>query len=136
MGDNGKIIFGNNFTATTSLKITSYYYIEFKENVLCGWNCIFTDTDFHQLSLVGSDIKPKSFDKIVIGNDNWIAFNNIVLKGAKLGSYNIVSSNSILNKNYADVHYCLFAGQPAQVKKNGIYRDRLNDKIDYHYENI
>lgn len=136
IGKTGNVIIGNNFCATSSLKLTSYHYIEFKENVLCGWNCLFSDTDFHQLSLVDSNIKPKSYDKIIIGNGNWFAFNNIILKGAITGSYNVISSNSILNKNYADKDYCLLAGQPAQIKKKGIYRNRLNDKIDYNDENI
>ena len=36
IGDRGIVIFGNNFIATVSLRLTSHHRIEFKENVLMG----------------------------------------------------------------------------------------------------
>lgn len=53
------------------------------------------------------------------------------MKGTILGDNNVIAGNSLLNKDYHDYNYCLFAGQPAVVKKKGIYRDNLNDKINY-----
>lgn len=131
IGLKGKVTFGDNFSATSSFKLTSYHNIEFKENVLCGWNCLFMDTDFHQLTIEGSNVKPKAFDNIVIGKDCWFALNNTIMKGTKTGDYTVIAGNSLLNKDYSAYNHCLLAGTPASVKKEGIYRNRLNDKIDY-----
>ena len=132
VGDKGVLIFGQHFTATTTLKIVSYCHIEFKDNVLCGWDCLFSDTDFHQLTLINSSDKPKAFKSIVIGNNNWFALKCIIMKGVILADNNVIAAHSLLNRDYSDHSYCLFAGVPAQIKRNGIYRDPMNDKIFYH----
>lgn len=131
IGRKGNFIVGNHFSATASLKLISYHYIEFKENVLVGWDCLFMDTDFHQLSIKGSMNKPKAFDKIIIGNNCWFALKSIVAKGTILSDYNVVAANSLLNRNYGEAQYCLLAGQPACIKKTNVYRDSQNDKIIY-----
>ncbi len=131
VGEKGKVVFGNNFTSTASFRLASYYNIEFKDNVLCGWNCMFIDTDFHKLTMTDSNNYPKAFDKIAIGNDCWFALNNTIMKGTKIGDYTVVAGNSLLNKDYSKYDHCLLAGSPAIVKKTGIYRDRFNDKINY-----
>ena len=46
-GNTGMIEFGNNFRATTTVRIISYDKITFGKNCLIGWDCLFTDTDFH-----------------------------------------------------------------------------------------
>ncbi len=131
IGKTGNVVFGKNFCSTSSLKLASYSNIVFKDNVLCGWNCMFIDTDFHKLTLVDNTNNPKAYDNIVIGNNCWFALNNTIMKGTILGDNNVIAGNSLLNKDYHDYNYCLFAGQPAVVKKKGIYRDNLNDKINY-----
>ena len=128
IGPKASVIFGSNFHSTTSLKLASYYNIEFKDNVLCGWNCLFMDTDFHQLSRLHSTNNTKlPYNKILIGHDCWFAMNTTILKGTILADHTIIASNSLLNKDYSNYSYCLLAGQPATVKKQGIYRDSCND---------
>lgn len=129
VGPLGLLVFGKSFSATTSLKLVCYHYIVFEENVLCGWNCLFTDTDFHKLTIIGGGYT-KPYDKIYIGADCWFAMNNIVMKGAILGDHCVVASNSLLNKDYSFHSYCLLAGQPAKVVKTGIYRNKDDDQID------
>lgn len=131
IGEKGNLLLGNNFNATTSLKITSYHHIEFKDNVLVGWECIFMDTDFHQLTFTNNNTKPKAFDKILIGENCWFSLKCITMKGTILAANNVVSANSFLNKDYGNAQYCLFAGQPAVLKKNNIFRNPQNDKIIY-----
>lgn len=131
IGSKATLIFGNNFQATVALKLVSYHHIKFNDNVLCGWNCIFMDTDFHQLTILNSSIKPKSYDKIIIGENCWFAFNNTVMKGTMVGANSVIAGNSILNKDYSNYNYCLLAGQPAICKRENIYRNYLNDHIDY-----
>jgi acetyltransferase-like isoleucine patch superfamily enzyme len=119
-GDTGKLVFGDNFCSTASLKIACYKEIVFGENVLCGWNCIFMDTDFHEISSL-YNTPQCSIKEILIGDNCWFALNNTVMKGTILPSNSIIASNSLLNKDYSqEGKYCLFAGQPAIVKKRGI----------------
>lgn len=126
----GELIFGVNFIATTSIKIASYCSVSFGNNVLCGWNCTVTDTDFHQLvTLNGGNIK--AFGTICIGDDAWLGMNTIILKNTSLPSKCVVASNSLLNKKYDIPEFSLLAGQPAVLKKNGVYKDVRNDKINY-----
>lgn len=126
----GNCFFGSNFIATTSIKIASYCSVSFGSNVLCGWNCIITDTDFHQLATL-SGKKVKAFAPITIGNDAWLGMNTVVLKNTVLPSKCVVASNSLLNKKYDVPELSLLAGQPAAFKKEGVYRDVRNDKINY-----
>lgn len=135
IGSHGYLAFGNNFAATTSLKIISYHHIEFKNNNLCGWDCLFLDTDFHQLTPLNSTEKPpKAYSPIIIGENNWFALKCTVLKGTRLADNNIIAAYSLLNRDYSENSYCLLAGSPAKIKKTGIYRNPLKDKILYHDE--
>lgn len=131
IGPKGNVIIGNNFVATASLKLTSYYHIEFKENVLCGWDCLFLDTDFHQLTTIKTPQLPKPYGKISIGDNCWFSLKCTIMKGTNLAENNVVAANSLLNKDYANITYCLLAGQPAKVKKKDIYLNPLNDKINF-----
>lgn len=131
IGEKGELIIGDSFSATTSLKLVAYHSIEFKKNVLCGWDCLFMDTDFHQITFTDSNSLPKAYDKISIGENCWFALKCTVMKGTVLANNNIIAANSLLNKDYLDTSYCLLAGQPATIKKRNIYRNPLNDKIIY-----
>lgn len=132
IGSHGSLILGRNFIATTSLKVVSYHHIEFKDNTLCGWECLFLDTDFHQpTSLKSENIDSKAYAPIIIGDNNWFALKCTILKGTILSSNNIIAAHSLLNKDYSENSYCLLAGSPAKIKKTGIYRNPLNDKISY-----
>lgn len=136
VGPKAKVIFGDHFYATSSLKLASYYHIEFNNNVLCGWNCLFADTDFHKLTTLNqTNNTSKPYDKIAIGNNCWFAMNNTILKGTVLSDHTIIGSQSLLNKDYSDYGYCMLAGQPATLKKRGIYLDRENDHINYYLDN-
>lgn len=130
IGPLGYLTFGKSFSATASLKVICYYHIIFAENVLCGWNCLFTDTDFHKLTIINNGYA-KAYDKIQIGADCWFAMNNVVMKGTILDDHCVIASNSLLNKDYSSHSYCLLAGLPAKVLKTGIYRNKEDDKIDW-----
>lgn len=131
IGSSGNLIIGDRFNATASFKLASYHHIEFKENVLIGWDCLFMDTDFHQLTVKGNVSKSKPFGKIIIGSNCWFALKAVVTKGTILADNNVVAANSLLNKDYGEAQYCLFAGQPANIKKTNVYRNPQNDRFEY-----
>ena len=130
IGKTGIVSFGKDFTATAAFKLASYYNIEFKDNVLVGWENTFIDTDFHQLkSIVGENLK--SYASIRIGCNNWFAFKSIILKGTETADHCIVGANSLLNKKYEIPKYSLLGGNPAKLLKTGIIRKQGDDIIKY-----
>lgn len=131
VGNKGNLIIGSNFNASTTLKLVCWHSIQFEDDVLCGWDCLFMDTDFHQLSYTDSTSKPKAIAPIHIGKNCWFALKCTVMKGTVLADNNVIAASSLLNKDYSDASYCLLAGQPAMIKKRNIYRNPLADKVEY-----
>jgi acetyltransferase-like isoleucine patch superfamily enzyme len=132
--EKGCLDIGDNFCATTSLKLTTSCHITFRNNVLLGWNVLLTDNDWHKLTFIddnaGQNYKP--YLPIEIGANCWIGFDTKILKGACIPDNCVIGANSLLNKKYDCPEYSLLAGQPATVKKSNVYRDRNNDIIDYN----
>ena len=130
VGETGHIVFGKKFVATNSLKIASYDNVVFGDDVLCGWECTFVDTDFHQLQS-DKGLVPKSFGSIIVGSHCWFAFKNTVMKNTVIPSDCVIASNSLLNKKYDVPGKSLLAGVPAKLVKTGVYLDTKNDIIKY-----
>lgn len=132
----GLLEFGNNFFASAELKIACYNTIKFGDNVLIGWECLFMDTDFHQLSTTDNK-HIKAFAPIIIGSNCWFACRNTVMKGSITPSWCVFGSNSLLNSDYSkEEERTLFVGQPAKPIKKGVYLDRTDrnkSTIDYNY---
>lgn len=133
VGATGYVCFGRNFKATTSFRLTSYCSIIFNDNVLCGWDCLFMDTDFHSLKKAGiENCKVRAFSPIIIGNNNWFGLKCVILKGTETPDFCTVGACSLLCKKYQTGKNSLLAGNPAEFKKNGIYRDYLDDSVNYN----
>lgn len=132
VGKTGTLVFGDGFSASTSLKIACYDTIEFGKNVSCGWECTFMDTDFHRMKYLDGRESPKPYGQIRIGEGCWIGFRSIVQKNTVLPNRTTVASNSLVNKVYDIPEASIIAGQPAKLVKTGIYRDMKDDTVVYH----
>lgn len=131
VGEKGTLIMGENFAATTSLKLICYHHVSFGTNTLIGWDCIFCDTDFHRTH---SEHPSSGYAPIEIGDSNWFAMKSIVLKGTRTPNRCIVGAGSVLTKDYSSLpKECLLAGNPASLKKTGVYLDRDDDRINYSF---
>lgn len=132
IGEKGKIQFGNNFSATASLKLTAFHYIHFKKNVLLAWDIIFMDTSFHRLKDKNNNFVSKGFSPIYIGENNWITAKCVVLPGTKTPDNCTFGAGSILNKDYTNYpDNILLAGNPLTIKAENIFRDPDDDSILY-----
>ena len=71
---------------------------------------ITTNHDFHDLNkhLQGQDI--------IVGKNNWIGMNSIILPGVVLGDNTIVGAGSIVTKSFKEGN-CVIAGNPAKKIK-------------------
>lgn len=130
IGKKGLLIVGKNFSSTAGLKIACQHRITIGNDVLCGWEVMMIDTDFHKITYTDGQPSPSGYKPIIIGDECWFGFRSIIMKGTTIKDHCVVSANSLLNREYTD-SYALLAGQPAEIKKTGVYRDLHNDKIDY-----
>ena len=72
------------------------------------------------------------YKSIVIDDNNWFAMKCIVLKGARTPNRCIVGAGAVLTKDCSSLpEHCLLAGNPASLKKTGVYLDRSDDQINY-----
>lgn len=133
-GKTGCLVFGDGFSATTSLKIACYDNIEFGKDVSCGWECTFMDTDFHRMKYLDGRESPKAYGPIRIGEGCWFGFRSVVQKNTVLPKRTTVALNSLVNKAYDIPEASIIAGQPAKLVKTGIYRDLHDDKVAYENE--
>ena len=131
VGKSGTLVFGDGFTATTSLKVACYDTIEFGKDVLCGWECTFMDTDFHRMKYLDGRESPKAYGSIRIGDECWFGFRSVVQKNAILPKRTTVASNSLVNKAFEIPEASIIAGQPAKFVKTGLYRDMKDDNVEY-----
>lgn len=130
VGEKGVLEFGENFCATSQLKIACQHKITFEKNVLCGWESFFVDSDFHRLSNIHGVSTPIPYAPIYIGEGCWFSFKTVVMKGVNLAPFCVVSSNSLVNKSF-DEPYSMLAGTPARLVKSGFYRKKGDDAIHY-----
>lgn len=131
IGNKGHVVFGNRFNASASLKLTSYCYIEFREKVRIGWENTFMDTDFHKLTKISGGYS-KGFGSITIGSNNWFGLRCTILKNTQTPDFCVIGGCSVLNRDYRDIpEYSVISGNPAQLKRIGLFRDMNNDQINY-----
>lgn len=132
VGKTGHVKFGENFTASAALKLTSYNNIIFEKNILCGWDCLFMDTDFHQLSSTDNKILPKPYGQIHIKNNCWFALRCTIMKNTYIPEYTVIAGQTLVNSHMDIPSHSLIAGIPGKLVRTGIYRDANNDMIDYN----
>lgn len=108
-----KITFGNNVNINNSFSIVSENEILIKDDVLIGYNCSISDSNFHNLE-VGkreeTDPEPK---KVVIGNNVFIGNNVTLLKGVEIGDNCVVASGAIVTKSFPE--NVVIGGCPAEI---------------------
>lgn len=114
----GELILGNNFAISANTQISCYKKIQFGDDVLIGWDCIFIDSDAHKILNNKKEIINPS-KEIVIGNKVWFGFGCKVLKGSNIGNDIVVASNSsIFNK--INANNCIIGGYPTRILKENI----------------
>ena len=133
IGEKGHCELGNNFRATTGLKLTSHYSVQFGENTLIAWDVIVMDSSFHRLKNRNGEFKSKGYAPIVVGKNNWITTRCMILSGTKTPDYCTIGADCILNKDYSGYPtHILLAGNPIEVKAKDVWIDLTDhDIVDY-----
>ena len=131
LGEKGVVEFGDNFMATTGLKLVCYDSVSFDRNVLIGWNVQIVDTDFHMLKNVNGGGK-KGYGPIRVGSDVWIANGCKIYKNVTIPSLCVVGADTILHKGIKCPPYSLITCKmETEVCTQGFYLDRNDNEIQY-----
>ena len=124
-----QISIGNNCYIGEDTRILSGESITIGDNVLISHNVNIIDTNSHELNPMErsqsfirllKEGQPKEkgaviTKSIVIGNNVWINFNSVILKGVKIGDNCIIAPGSILLNDFPS--NVLIAGNPAKIIK-------------------
>jgi acetyltransferase-like isoleucine patch superfamily enzyme len=108
------ITIGNNcgFSGTV---IGAREKIEMGNDVLCGANTLITDFDWHGILPHERRSSPGDSRPIIIGNNVFIGYGTVVLKGVTIGDNSVIGANSVVTKNIpANV---IAGGNPCKVIK-------------------
>lgn len=105
-----KLSIGNNcgFSGTV---IGCFDNIVIGNNVNCGANTLITDSDWHLNDPRSGKPKP-----IKIGNNVWLGYGVIIMKGVSIGDNSLIGAGSVVTKNIpANV---IAAGNPCRMIKS------------------
>jgi acetyltransferase-like isoleucine patch superfamily enzyme len=131
IGEHGNLTFGNNFVSTTTLKLISYHRVEFKDNVLIGWDAIIMDTDFHRMKNHETGTFTKGYAPVLIGQNCWIGSRCTILKGTNLPAYCTLAAGTTIGKKIEGGYQILSNTSEIKTLKTGYYRELSEDVIVY-----
>ena len=122
-GLNGYINIGDN-SMLNGVSITSYLKVNIGSNCQIASCTLITDTDFHPISpeerykeSMGKKIDHNIVNKkeVNIGNNVWIGWGSIILKGVTIGDNSIIAAGSVVVNDIPE--NVIAGGNPAIVKK-------------------
>lgn len=112
INQDGILIFGEKFCITAESQIVCSNHINFGDNVLVSWQCLFMDTDFHKI--YKKNIRKNEDGIIKIGNHVWIGCRSTILKGVEIPDNCIIAANSNVVKSIKQCN-SIVAGNPAII---------------------
>lgn len=131
VGKHGKLIFGNNIIASTTLRIFCYKNIHIDDNNRFGWDVILMDTNFHPLKDLNTGQKKCATKEIYIGKNNWFGSRTVCMPGTKTLNHCIFGLGAIINKNASLESYAVHIGTPCTPITRNVYRDLNDDRDEY-----
>jgi acetyltransferase-like isoleucine patch superfamily enzyme len=123
-GFKGNINIGDN-SMLNGVSVTSYLKVNIGSNCQIASCTLITDTDFHPISpevrfreSMGKKIDHNLVNKkeVNIGNNVWIGWGCIILKGVTIGNNSIIAAGSVVVKDIPE--NVIAGGNPAVVKKH------------------
>ena len=85
-----------------------------------GWNCKFSDEDFHNIHY--EDKKEGTSKEIIIGEHVWICNNVRIMKGVHIGDGSVVAAHSVVMHSFPEKNV-LIGGYPAKIIKRDVWWD-------------
>lgn len=114
----GNLNLGSNFMISAHAQIMCRVNINFGDDVLVGWDCLFMDIDGHSISN-GEGKMIYGNKAINIGNRVWVGARSTILKGVNISNDVIIAANSCVSKSFNESN-CIIGGNPSKVIKKDI----------------
>ena len=106
---NALLEIGNNVGMSGCI-IACFKHVKIGNNVKIGGNCTIFDGDFH-----AEDYRSGEPKEVVIGDNVWLGYDVIVLKGVHIGESTMIGAGSVVTKDIPA--NCVAAGCPCKVLK-------------------
>lgn len=123
IGKNGVLNIGSGFNNSAKVTIFCEDSVNIGTDVLCSWDVLIIDTDFHETEDTATGFFFSKVKPISIGNNVWLCMRSLVLKGSIIPNGCIVASAAVVNKAFSKEN-CLLGGQPATIRKENITRHK------------
>lgn len=135
IGPDGELEFGEDFIASTSLKITCFINIKFGTHVRVGFQNHFMDTNFHPLFDMEKKKFKRAYGSIEIGDYNWFAMDCCTMHSVSTPERCIFGARSILTRGSKFESYCVHGGNPIRILSRNIIRIYGKDYIKKYSKN-
>ncbi len=119
-GPSSTIVFGDDFVATTSIKIVSFKGIEFGKGTWAGWDSVFMDTNFHPLYDMEKQKFKRAYGPIKIGDYNWFGIQCKVMHSVETPERCIFGMGSVVTRGGKFESYCVHGGSPLRVLSRNV----------------
>ncbi|MBW9203928.1 hypothetical protein EVD33_13525 [Bacteroidales bacterium SW292] len=129
VGKQGYICFGDDFVASTSIKLISFVEMEFGNHTRLGWECIVMNTNFHPLYDMEKERFKKAYGPIYIGDNNWFGTQCLVMHSVQTPKRCIFGARSVVTRGKYE-SYCVYGGSPIHVLTRNVKRIIGQDLID------
>ena len=107
------IIFGNNVNINNSCSFISEKKITLGNDILIGFNCHISDSNFHDLNPENRKNTDPDPQEVCIEDNVFIGNNVTILKGVTIGENAVVASGSVVTKSCES--NVVIGGVPAKV---------------------
>lgn len=118
-----------NFSCSLSITIGCNTRIAHRSQIL--------DSNFHYVANMNDGVVPPIQRPIVIGRNCWICNTSTISAGAIIPDYSIITSNSLVNKNFSLIKpYSIIGGIPAKFIRSGyvlINNQNIVSEINSYY---
>lgn len=128
---NGVLDIGANFVNSAMMTIVCSKSIVIGSNVLTSWESFVMDTDWHcTYSPIKNEVFPYQ-KPIVIGDNVWVGFRSVILKGSKISNGCIIGANALVSGIFESEN-CVLVGNPARIVKSDLtmYRELQDNHGD------
>ena len=109
----GSLILNSGFI-NEDVTITCAKRIIIGKNAHIARGVVIRDYDGHYIE----DASYRTAKPITIGDNVWIGYRAMILKGVTIGNNSVVAANSVVTKNVPP--NCIVAGNPAKIIRSGI----------------
>ncbi|MBK8089891.1 MAG: acyltransferase [Chitinophagaceae bacterium] len=122
-GTTGVFEIGDN-TILNGVGMTAYKKIKIGKNCLISSGTFISDTDFHPIDPMlrqkvsmgyPTDFNQVKKAEVIIGDNVWVGWGSIILKGVTIGDNSIIASGSVVTSNIPP--NVIVGGNPAKIIK-------------------